>query len=403
MKNYRQIVYVCCLTSFVTITFAFGRYIFSVLTPDIAKDLNLNYEFIGKINALHQFLYFLFSLIGGLISTVIGARLLISSSVMLCSLSIFSLYFVHDKWVLLLIVALQGLFAATSWVPVVQIVSTSIAEENRGKTFGIVSSGTSYGLILNSVLIPFILTSYNWQTVWLIYGAISFVIGLFGVYIVYSTNNLTMPSPYGSGQATDGKMPYDSSAAVENRIKGINVQNVLFILLLILSGAYLVPFLSYIVPFMQDDLGLNHKIAGAGWGIFGILGMFSGFIAGVLADRLSAKKAMLITYGISFAAIVVLIAFHNAFFVLSACALFGLAYYGIYGLHPAYVSKMFSPEKTAKVFGFFNLALGVGSMAGNYVFGYIKNAFGSFTNAYISMAILSFISLGICFFIKGDG
>ncbi|MEL7563343.1 MAG: MFS transporter [Dehalobacterium sp.] len=399
-KKYRHVLYVCCLTSFITITFAFGRYIFAVITPEIAKNLNLDYEFVGRINAFHQGCYLLFSLLGGFLSAIIGARLLISSSVILCTLSLVSLCFVYDKWILLIIVAIQGIFAATSWIPMVELAARSITEEIRGKSLGIISSGTSYGLILNGILIPYILINYNWQTVWLVFGIISFIIGLFGVYVVYSTkNNAPIPT------ADSGEIKIETSSVIITEDSSMNnhfKHKILLILLLIVSGLYLIPFQTYIVPFMQEDLGLDHKIAGISWGLFGIIGVGSGFLAGVLADKFSAKRAMIITYGISVAAILILVLFPNTTGVLLACGIFGLSYNGIFGLHPTYVSRILPPEKTAKLFGFLNLALGFGSMIGNYAGGYIKNASGSFINAYILMAILSLITLIICFGIRDD-
>lgn len=399
-KSFRQILYVCCLTSFITITFAFGRYIFAVITPEIIKNLNLDYEFVGRINAFHQFSYLLFSLLGGLLSSVLGARLLISSSVALCSLSMLSLYFVNNKWILLVIVALQGIFAAISWIPMVELVSRSIAEENRGKSLGIISSGTSYGLILNGVLIPYILKNYNWHTVWLVFGLISTVISLLGVYMVYSAKNTTFQV---SGDTDEIKAEENSIDIAGNTPINNNFsQYILLIILMIISGLYLIPFQSYIVPFMQDDLGLDRNIAGISWGLFGVLGIISGFLAGILADKLSAKKAMIIAYGISTASILVLVAFRSAPSVLLSCGIFGLAYNGIFGLHPTYVSRMLPPEKTAKLFGLLNLSLGFGSMVGNYTGGYIKAISGSFISAYVLMFILSIVALIICFFIKGD-
>jgi len=399
-KNYRIILYVACLTSFITITFAFGRYIFAVITPDIVKDLNFNYEFVGRINAFHQCSYLLFSLLGGVVSTIIGARLLISSSVILSAVSMISLYFVHNQWLLLAIVALQGIFAATSWVPMVEMVARSIKEEHRGKVLGIISSGTAYGLILNGALIPYILTHYNWQTVWLVFGMLSLIIGLFGIYVIYTTLDASLTQ---NNDSAKPKIRKESTGTFsrDSFLKNYS-QYVPLIMLATLSGFYLIPFQTYIVPFMVEDLGLGHEIAGISWGLFGILGVISGLVIGFLADKFSAKKAMIITYGISAVAIFILILFHNTAFVLLSCGIFGLAFNGIFGLHATYVSRILPPEETARLFGFLNLAIGFGSMIGNYVGGYIKNVSGSFTNAYLFMAIMSMISLTLCFIINDD-
>ncbi len=398
MKNYRQIVFVCCLTSFIMITFAFGRYIFAIITPEIVKDLNLNYEFVGRINALNQGFYLLFSFLGGILSAVIGARFLICLSVMLSAISIFGLCFVHNQWMLLTIVGILGIFAATSWIPMVELVVRSIAEENRGTSLGIISCGTCYGLVLNGLLIPYILATYNWQTVWLVFGVISFVLGIFGVYVVYSSKNLACPS-------TDSEIKSETNTGdvTEDNPVGMNYfQYTLLILLVAVSGLSLIPFTTYIVPFMQGDLGLNQNIAGICWSLLGILGVVSGFMTGILADKLSAKKAMIITYGILAIAILVLIAGRNAASVILSCGLFGLAFFGLFGLHPTYIGRVVPPEKTAKLFGVLSLWIGFGGMIGNYASGYIKSISGSFINAYLLMAILTLLALIICCSIRDD-
>lgn len=399
-QRYKEIIYVCCLTGFITITFAFGRYIFAMITPDIVSDLNLDYEFIGRINALHQCAYLIFALLGGFLCSFVSVRFLISSSVILCGVSLTILSFVDNQWVLLVIITIQGIFAATSWIPMVEFVSENIQEKNRGKSLGIISSGTSYGLILNGILIPVILTYYTWQKVWLVFGIISLILGVIGVYWMYTLQDKKY-------QEKDAKKQIETKdqkhmIAKRNVTDGYWRHYILLIILLILSGLYLIPFQSYIVPLMQEDFGINEQIAGICWSLFGIIGIFSGLIAGILADKYSAKKAMIIAYGVSVVAIAVIVIFRNAAGVLFACAIFGLTYNGIFGLHPTYVSRIMPPEKTAKLFGILNLALGLGSMVGNYICGYIKEESGSFILDYQLMLVMSFLAALICFFIKED-
>lgn len=398
-QKYKEIIYVCCLTGFITITFAFGRYIFAMITPDIVSSLGLDYEFIGRINALHQCAYLLFSLLGGLICQYISIRFIISSSVILCSLSLITLAFVYNPWILLVLVTLQGVFAATSWIPMVEFVSENIQEKNRGKSLGIISSGTSYGLILNGMLIPPILTDYSWQKVWLVFGIISLILGIIGTYWIYklqSDKERTVDSSSQLRVVDEPPLQYNSNT------KGYRKHYILLILLLVLSGLYLIPYQSYIVPLMKEDFGLSEQIAGISWTLFGVIGIGSGLVAGILADKFSAKKAMIITYSISVISIGTIVIFHNTAAVIFSCAIFGLTYNGIFGLHPTYVSRILPPEKTAKFFGVLNLSLGLGSMIGNYLGGYIKITTGTFTLSYQFMLVVSLLAVLICFYIKSD-
>ncbi|MGL4607141.1 MAG: MFS transporter [Eubacteriaceae bacterium] len=397
----RELTYVICLTSFITITFAFGRYIFAMITPEIVMSLNLDYEFIGRINAVHQGAYLLFSLLGGVLCSYVSVRFLITGSVLLCGISVLLLGFVNNPWVILVVVGLQGIFAALSWIPMVEFVSENIGEQNRGKSLGIIASGTSFGLIINGFLIPKILMNESWQSVWIIFGIISIVLGLIGTCWIYYLKRDN------SGIILVGNK---ESLEIERSVVSTKVENLVgkkksyffLIILLIVSGLYLIPFQSYIVPLMKEDFGLSKEISGLAWSIFGFVGIFSGFIAGVLADRFSAKKAMVMTYGISVISIGAIVFFQNSVGVLFACFVFGLAYNGIFGLHPTYVSRVLPPEKTAKFFGLLNLSLGLGSMIGNYLGGYFQKITGNFGLTYQLMLVLGLVAVVLCLGIRDD-
>lgn len=394
----RELIYVCCLTGFITITFAFGRYIFSMITPDIVRELGIDYEFVGRINAFHQGAYLLFSLLGGLLCSVVSVRHLIGGSVILCGVSVTMLAFVNNPWILLCIVTLQGIFAATSWIPMVAFVAENIQEKNRGKSLGIISSGTSFGLILNGMLIPWLLKYGTWHTVWLVFGIISLILGALGIYAITA---LGKSGPGGREPTVPASEPVPA-AQKGGRVGCIWRHYLLLVALLVISGLYLIPFQSYIVPLMQEDMGLSEQVSGLCWSLFGFIGIFSGFIAGVLADHTSAKTAMLITYSVSVLSIASVVFLGGAASALLACAIFGLTYNGIFGLHPTYVSRILPPDKTARLFGLLNLSLGLGSMIGNYAGGAIKKATGSFTLAYQFMLVMALLAVVICLMIKSD-
>ncbi len=390
-RNTKFIFYIASLTAMITITFAFGRYIFSMISPDVANDLGLGYEFIGRINAAHQALYLSFSFLGGVFSKKLGAKTLINTSVFLCILSLISLTFVKNGWLILIIVGLQGIFAAVSWIPMVELMSRTIPGEIRGKCIGIVSGGTAYGLILNGFLIPIILQRANWQFVYLFFGLLSLFIGLMAIYFVkqveYTENNVPKAERF--------DIPLDMN-------KTDIIHTIILYTMLVISGLYLIPYSSYLVAYMREDLNISTKVAGISWLILGFVGIFSGAAAGALADKLTAKKAMIITYSIVFVSVVVAAIAKGPILILLSCALYSSSFNGIFGLHPTYVSRTQPPEKTAKMFGIFNLSLGMGAMFGNYIFGFTKEAFGSFTFAYFCMSGLAFIALICCFMLRAD-
>lgn len=387
----RLVTYVCALASFITITFAFGRYIFSQITPELVVALDLDYEFVGRINFLNQAFYLLFSVVGGLLSARLGPRILISTAALASGVCVLALAWVTDKWTLLALVSLQGICGAVVWIPMVELVSRGIPERKRGLALGVISSGTSYGVILNGLMIPRIMAAYDWTMVWRVFGVLSLVLGAVGAYIMYS-----FPEP----ARTAPGMPV--AAPRRMGVGALSSETGMLIILLVLTGLYLVPFQFYLTPLLEADLGGSPAVSGRCWTILGFVGLVSGLGGGWLADRLSAKKAMLIAYALSVLSLLVLVVPKGTFFIYLSCVLFGLVYNAIFGFHPTYVSRVRPPEQTARLFGVLNLAAGFGSMIGGYLIGYLGKHGGSFLPAYWAMTGLAVAAVFICWRLKDD-
>lgn len=388
----RLVAYVCALAGFITVTFAFGRYIFSQITPQLVEALHLDYEFVGRINFLNQGCYLLFSVVGGLLSARLGPRILISTAALASGMSVLALAWVTDKWALLALVSLQGVFGAVVWVPMVELVSRGIPERKRGLALGAISSGTSYGVILNGLMVPRIMAAYDWTMVWRVFGVLSLVLGAVGAYIMYTFPEPARPAP-GMPVAAPRRMGVGGALSSETG---------LLIILLALTGLYLVPFQFYLTPLVETDLGGSQAVSGRCWTILGFVGLVSGLGGGWLADRLSAKKAMLIAYALSVVSLLVLVALKGTFFIYLSCFLFGLVYNAIFGFHPTYVSRVRPPEQTARLFGVLNLAAGFGSMIGGYLIGYLGKHGGGFLPAYWTMGGLAVAAVLICWRLKDD-
>ena len=85
-------------------------------------------------------------------------------------------------------------------------------------------------------------------------------------------------------------------------------------------------------------------------------------------------------------------------FALSAA--FGLAFYAIFGLLPAFISKEYDGPATSIVFAFGNIALGLGALTGNYIGGWLKDITGTFYWIYLIVLIAALASMVLCFFLK---
>jgi MFS family permease len=85
-----------------------------------------------------------------------------------------------------------------------------------------------------------------------------------------------------------------------------------------------------------------------------------------------------------------------------AAAAFGISYGAIYGLLPAYVSRMVALPFSSVVFGFGNVLIGLGGIAGNLLGGYSKTFFGELHTLYLGVAAVTVILTLLTVSLKND-
>nr|GFD52474.1 hypothetical protein [Tanacetum cinerariifolium] len=79
--------------------------------------------------------------------------------------------------------------AATVFVPMVDVISRTVAYKSRGMAMGLVSSGTSYGVFINSLLVPLYAPQGEWRMVWWIVGLITVAMAV-GVMVAFKRARL---------------------------------------------------------------------------------------------------------------------------------------------------------------------------------------------------------------------
>ncbi|MBU4583190.1 MAG: MFS transporter [Proteobacteria bacterium] len=166
-------------------SFGFGRNIFPIIIPDMKNDLNISYTIIGLITALHQVGYLTFSYISGKFTARLGAAHLSVGAIIISGFSLLLLGIVNNVWIIGILIGILGICAATSWVPMISIVNQYISEKHLSKSVGLISSGTSYGVFISGIAVPYLLKGYGWKSVWIVSGSVVLTIGLLGYIYLY--------------------------------------------------------------------------------------------------------------------------------------------------------------------------------------------------------------------------
>ncbi|MEW2067180.1 MFS transporter [Streptomyces sp. NPDC007346] len=381
------------LTSFVAATYGFGFYLFAQIVPDMRRELGFGYTAVGTITAAGQFGFLLFAVIGTWLSTRIGGGQVVIGSVALCGLCLVLIPLSDSIVVIGVLLTILGGTAASVYVPLVEIVGRVIDYRHRGKVLGLVSSGTSYGVFVNSMLVPGFVRDDNWRGLWYSVGFGTLMVTAVAAFTFHRLGLFRQEEE--SQEETAGTAAGETGARDNSARAGWRMVLVRWVVIVwtmkFLNGFACMPFQNYLSPYLREGLGFDIGFAAQVWGAIGVIGMFAGFAVGWLSDRIGVRAALVMCYTLFFLSSVILVVAPVGFLPMVSGVLFALAFYPIYGLVPAYVSKSASGAAATVIFGITNVTQGIGGIAGNYTAAFLKNMTGDFMWYYVVIAVTAVV------------
>ena len=373
----KTIEIVLLFTAFIASTYGFGFYLFPAMVETVRADIGFSYSTYGTISGLVQAGFLLTALAAGFLTLQFGAIRIILASIALCALGLAGLALSTNVTMIAVCLLLLGGCAASIWVPMVEVSRDLVAAQHQGKALGLMSSGTSYGVFINSFLLTWLLPAFGWRSLWWATALFVLLLTLFALL------RLRRAGVRKDGRDTASAPPKQSFHQRLARLpKGPSIA---ILTMMFLNGLSCMPYQTYLSAFLLAEAGYSDQMAAYAWRIMGLIGMVSGFALGALADRITVRWAMVVTYGIlslSCLTLLTSIGGQSPIFVGIAAILFGLSFYPIFGLVPAYISQVFGEGDAALIFAFGNIALGLGGMLGNMAGGWLKQSLDSFQPIY---------------------
>lgn len=388
MKHVGQKEIAILFTALIGAVYGFGMYLFPAMVESIRRDISFSYSTLGLISGAVQAGFLVSSALAGFLTLWFGATNLILFSIILSAFALGGLTLVGNVYALGTFLVILGACASLIWVPMVEVSREIISPHNRGKALCLMSSGTSYGVFINSTLLAAVLPVFGWRMLWATTFSIVTVLAIYSAWRLFPIRN----QHDRHRDVTPIKKPLGW-----NRVASLPKQLVGGILVMMfLNGISCMSFQTYLSAYLVGQIGLKEAGVASVWGIIGVVGMFSGFLVGALADRITIRRGMIVTYlMLGMAALAVMFAETDGagyLLILVSGMAFGLSFYAIFGLIPAYISHLFSDGNAALIFSFGNVSLGIGGVIGNLFGGYSKEITGSFDILYLTILIAALLS-----------
>jgi nitrate/nitrite transporter NarK len=392
---YRSLAITFFFTCYLAAAYGFGLYLFAVLLPDMRQELGFDYRAVGLMSGAAQLGYMIAALIAGPLTPRIGGIRLVFLSILIASFGLVAISVVHATWVLGAALTLLAATAASIWVPMVEVVSRFIPERRQGLVFGIFSSAGGYGALVNGLVVPPLLIAVGWRAVWRDLGLMAIALTVIG-YVILRWLAVTSPS----GRVRTRSPALINRDAVLSLLRSRRVL-MFWALNFCISLGYL-PFQTYLASYLRGELGYSVMSTGHLWTVFGAAAAAGGALLGLLADRIGIRRTILVSLGLLLLAGLALAFPLLDWLPFFAAAAFGVSYGSMYGLTPAYVAKMLPPEQGSFIFGFGNVLIGIGGIAGNLVAGYSQDLTGGLRAIYLGVVAAALCLLILAWHLDDD-
>ncbi len=284
--------------------------------------------------------------------------------------------------------AITGIGHSACWAPVVAVVMRWVSPKRRGIAISVVDLGTTAGIAAWSILVPIVIRSYNWRTVWLSLGVTALAAACMNFLLIKShpEAQADVPDP---GVTRKREGPVRGSYAVIFRDGRFYLIGFSY---LFISFSILIPF-TFLITYATQKLTIPYTSATGLLLIMAVAGSVGKLILAHISDKVGRIRIMMLcglltasaTFGMAYAREL------SALCILSA--IFGIGYGTLWAVYAASARDLFPGNYSGSIIGLWTLFHGVGSVIAPVLSGWTIDATGNYYWAFILAASASVLSL----------
>ena len=262
-----------------------------------------------------------------------------------------------------------GLSVGSLYAPLTSV-TTKWFTENRSLAVALVSAGMGLGATVLGPLVRAIITSYDWRIAMLVIGNIAWLVIIpLALLVREPAGAAAGPSPAGAGMVPGPEMTAGQAFRTP-QFMAIALTH------FFCCAAHSGPIFHMVTNAM--DHGVSAMTAATVFGVAGVGSLGGKILCGLIADRIGAKRMILIglTAQATAIALYTLIASPAAFYALALG--FGFSYGGVMPLYAIVVREYFGARIMGTVFGALGFVATLGMALGPVTGGWLYDSFGSY-------------------------
>lgn len=383
----------CFINLFINYSVRLG---YSVVLPEMIRDLGFNRTAGGSIFNAYLFSYIILTPLTGILTDRLGARRVISTCALILGVGIILMGTTKSLWTACVFYAVVGLGATGMWTPVITVVQRWFAPNRRGLALGILSTGYGLGFATMGVAFPWIVHHFNWRYSWYFLGAGALVMVAVNAIFLRSNPESVGYLPWGSKESISLNGPdevgYSKKISLSTVFRDKTFWLIGFSYFCISYGLYGIT--TFMVDYAVYQLGLPIGKASFLATIHGICQIAGVLTILPLSDYLGRKKVLIISNSFITACLTGILLTGDSWVMLYVLVGIMAVFYGItFPMYGACAGDYFPKEVMGTVIGAWTPFYGGGAILVHWVSGVLRDTTGSYNQAFVINAVMA--ALGI--------
>ncbi len=382
----------CFVNLFINYSVRLG---YSVVLPEMIRDLGFNRTAGGSIFNAYLFSYILITPFTGYLTDKYGGRLVISICCFILGAGVILMGTVKELWEACVFYAIVGLGATGMWTPIITLVQRWFVINRRGMALGILSTGYGFGFAFMGIGFPWIVNHLNWRYSWYFLGIAALFMVVINAIFLRSSPELKGFLPWGQKEPIVFIKSEDKLDSGTINLSGVFKEKTFWLIGLSYTciSYSLYGITTFMVDYAKYQLVMPLEKASLLATIHGICQIIGVLTILPLSDYLGRRKTIIISNSFITASLIgIILAGHSwapFYFLVGIMAIFYGATFPIYG---ACAGDYFKKEVMGTVIGTWTLFYGSGAILVHWVTGILRDTTGNYDQAFIidsAMAVLA--------------
>jgi len=383
----------CFVNLFINYSVRLG---YGVVLPEMIRDLGFSRTAGGSIYNSYLFAYITVTPLTGYLTDRIGARMVITACALILGVGVLLMGTTHSPWTSCLFFAVVGLGATGMWASVITVVQRWFVPARRGLALGILSTGYGLGFATLGAVFPWIVLHFNWRFAWYFLGAAALVMVAVNFLLLRNDPESAGYKPWGRPEdAVAGGAGPAPQVKISLASKVFNQRTFWLIGFSYFCIAYaLYGITTFMVDYAEYEMGMPLEKASLLATVHGFSQVLGVLTVLPLSDVLGRRKTIFLSnLFITTVLIGVLFAGYSWSLLLVLVGFAGAFYGATFPMYGACAGDYFPKQIIGTVVGAWTPFYGLGAIAVHWVSGLLRDAGGSYHQAFAINAVMAALGL----------